>query len=83
MAMLLLPTLWTAVWKKSPALKHGARFLLGLLVVSAVVYALALPWAAVDGWLTRAVLLGVYLLVRIPLERKRNLENAGLSKSRQ
>ena len=82
MAVLLLPTVLTAFWKKVHAVKHAARFLLGFLVVSAMVYALALPWDAREGWLARGVMLAVYLLVRIPLERRRHAENARLGKAR-
>lgn len=81
-ALLLAPTVLTSFWKKVPAVKHGARLFLGLLVVSAFVYAMALPWARLEGWLARGAMLGVYLLARIPLERKRNSENAALGKKR-
>ncbi len=82
LAALLLPTVLTAFWKKLPAVKHAARFLLGFLVISAMVYALALPWGTLGGWLARGAMLGVYLLARIPLERKRHRENAALGKKR-
>ena len=82
LALLLLPTVRTAFWKRVPPVKHAARFLLGLLVVSAMVYALALPWGTWEGWGARGAMLVAYLLARIPLERKRNSENATLVKRR-
>lgn len=76
---LLLPTVLTAFWKNAPPAKHAARFMLGLLVVSAVVYALALPWDTPAGWAARGAMLAVYLSVRLPLERRRNRENMRLA----
>lgn len=79
-ALMLAPTLLTAFWKKAPTVKHAARFLLGFLVVSAMVCTLALPWGTREGWLARGAMLAVYLAVRIPLERRRQRENAALRK---
>lgn len=79
LALLLVPTVVTAFVKRPAVLKHGARVLLGAVVISAGFYAACAPWTG-PGLLARGIMLAVYLGVRLPLERKRSRENAALGR---
>ena len=75
--LLLMPTLITHLLDLPRPCKHFSRFLLGVLLVSAVCMLFV-----TDSWLVRFVIVGTYFAVRIPLERKRDrvnrrMENGG------
>lgn len=72
-AALLLPTVVTALVPSPPLARHGARFLLGILLVSAL-----LMLFVTDSWIVRVAIVLVYLAVRVPLERRRRRGNAEL-----
>jgi len=67
---LLLPSVVTAFINAPRVLKHVARVLLGVLMVSAI-------WLFVitDRWWLRGVLVLVYFSVKIPLSRRRDNQN--------
>jgi hypothetical protein len=71
--MLLLPAVFTALVGAPRVWKHVARLLLGVLMLSAI-------WLFVitDAWWVRIVLVLVYFAVKIPLDRRRRLENQKL-----
>ncbi len=71
--ILLAPTLITHLLDLPRPCKHVSRFLLGVLIVSAIFMLFV-----TDSWLVRAVIVGTYFAVRIPLERKRDRMNRKL-----
>lgn len=72
-AALLLPTVVTSLLPSPRIARHGARFLLGILLTSAI-----LLLFVTDSWAVRAAIVLVYLAVRIPLDRRRRRGNAEL-----
>ncbi len=71
---LLAPSVLTALLEPPRPFRHAARFLLGVLMVSAFLFLFV-----TDSWLVRAVIVAVYFGARIPLEKKRNRLNRDLS----
>lgn len=69
---LLVPTLLTALLPFPRAIKHLSRIGLGVLVASALCYAVLAPWSL---WWTRVVIVVVYFGVRIPMDRMRQMRN--------
>jgi hypothetical protein len=67
---LLLPSVVTSLMDLPRLAKHIARFLLGILVASAVIMLFV-----TDSWTVRLAIVGIYLVVRTPLERKRRRDN--------
>lgn len=72
-AALLLPTILTTLLEAPRILRHAARFLLGILLASALVVLVV-----TGSWAVRAAIVLVYLAVRIPLDRRRRRGNAEL-----
>jgi hypothetical protein len=72
-AALLLPTILTTLLEAPRSLRHAARFLLGILLASALVVLVV-----TDSWVVRAAIVLAYLAVRIPLDRRRRRGNAQL-----
>jgi hypothetical protein len=70
---MLLPTLMTSLLPSPPVTKHIARFLLGILVASAVIMLFI-----TDSWPVRIGIVLTYLAVRIPMEKKRRRDNDAL-----
>jgi hypothetical protein len=73
---LLLPSVFTSLVNSPRVAKHITRFLLGILVISALVMLFV-----TDDWMVRFVIAGSFLAVRIPLERKRRRDNDSLIKA--
>lgn len=67
---LLLPSVVTSLMNFPGIVKHAARFLLGILLASAVIMLFI-----TDSWAVRLTIIGIFLLVRTPLERKRRRDN--------
>jgi len=67
---LLLPTPIATLLSFPRSAKHIARFLLGILMASALVMLFI-----TDSWAVRLAIICTYLVVRIPLERKRRRDN--------
>lgn len=72
---LLLPTPVATLLSFPRIAKHVARFLLGILMTSALVMLFI-----TDSWAVRSAMVFTYLAVRIPLERKRRRDNETLLK---
>ncbi len=72
--LLLTPTLITHLLDLPRPWKHLSRFLLGFLIISAIFMLFV-----TDSWWVRGVIVGTYLAVRVPLERKRDRMNRKLS----
>lgn len=70
---LLLPSVVTSLMNFPRTVKHAARFLLGVLVASAIMMLFI-----TDSWAVRLTIIGIFLLVRTPLERKRRRDNESL-----
>jgi hypothetical protein len=75
--LLLLPVIATSVFRMPPFLKHVARILLGVVVISAAIMIFVTP-----SWLVRFSIIFTYFLVLIPLSRKRRCENEALLKGK-
>ena len=75
--LLLLPSVITSVIAVPPLIKHMARILLGVVVISAVI----LLFVA-DSWLMRFLIVFTYFLVQIPLSRRRRRLNDALLKEK-
>lgn len=73
-AGMLLPTLVAHLGNLGRVFRHGSRFLLGVLLVSAF-----LMLFVTDSWLVRGVILASYFGGKIPLERKRKRENQAIA----
>lgn len=73
---LLSPSLISALLDLPRPVKHVSRFLLGLLLTSA-----AILLFVTDSWAVRLAVIGVFLAVRIPLERKRRRDNEALQRA--
>jgi hypothetical protein len=71
---MLLPTLVAHLGNLGRVFRHGSRFLLGVLLVSAF-----LMLFVTDSWLVRGVIVASYFGGKIPLERKRNRENQAIA----
>ncbi len=69
-AAMLLPTVATSLLGAPRPVKLVARFVLGVLLGSAVV-----ALFATSSWAVRAGTVGAYLAVRVPLERKRRRDD--------
>jgi hypothetical protein len=74
---LLFPVVVTSVFRVPPFLKHLARILLGVVVISA-----AILLFTTTSWLTRFLIVFTYFLVLIPLSRRRRRLNDALLKSK-
>jgi hypothetical protein len=74
---LLLPVVMTSLFRVPPFLKHLARILLGVVVISS-----AILLFTTTSWLTRFLIVFTYFLVLIPLSRRRRRLNDALLKSR-
>jgi hypothetical protein len=72
---LLLPTLVATLLHLPRIVKHIARFLLGILMTSALMMLFI-----TDSWEVRLAIVFVYLVIKIPLKRKRHHENEMLIK---
>ena len=70
---LLSPTLITTLFHLPRWTKHPARFLLGVLMTSALIMMII-----TRSWEVRFVIVLTYLVIRVPLERKRRRENQEL-----
>jgi hypothetical protein len=70
---LLLPTPVTTLFSFPRMARHGARFLLGILMTSALVMIFL-----TDSWMVRIAIVLTYLVVRFPLEKKRRQDNETL-----
>jgi len=68
---LLLPSVVTSLLGVSRPVKHVARVLLGVLMVSAV-------WLFIitEDWWVRLILVAVYFSVKLPLDRRRRRQNS-------
>jgi hypothetical protein len=75
--LLLLPAVITSVVRVPPLLKHLARVLLGVVVISAVILLFV-----TDSWLIRFLIVFTYFLVQIPLSRRRRRLNDALLKNK-
>lgn len=69
----LSPSVISALFGLPRSVKHASRFLLGVLLTSAAVLVFI-----TDSWAVRLSVIGVFLAVRIPLERKRRKDNETL-----
>ena len=69
-SLLLLPSVLTSLLGAPRLYKHVARFLLGVLVISAI-------WMlfVTDQWWVRGVVVTAYFLVKIPLDKYRTKQN--------
>jgi hypothetical protein len=67
---LLLPSVVTSLMHFPGIVKQAARFLLGILVASAI-----LMLFVTDSWAVRLAIIGIFLVTRTPLERKRRRDN--------
>jgi hypothetical protein len=74
---LLLPAVVTSVFPVPYYLKHMARILLGVVVISAVIMLFVTP-----SWLICISIIFTYFLVLIPLSRKRRKQNDALLKNK-
>jgi hypothetical protein len=72
--LLLLPTLISHLCNLGRVFRHGSRFLLGILLASAL-----LMLFVTDSWLVRVVIVASYFGGKIPLERRRNRENQAIA----
>jgi hypothetical protein len=70
---MLLPSVVTSLMNLPRIAKHVARFLLGILMASAIIMIFI-----TDSWTVRLAIVGTFLLVRTPLERKRKRDNETL-----
>ena len=70
---MLLPSVVTSLLNLPRIAKHIARFLLGILVASAIIMLFV-----TDSWAVRLAIIGTFLVVRTPLERKRRRDNETL-----
>ncbi|MBI4766472.1 MAG: hypothetical protein HY787_18040 [Deltaproteobacteria bacterium] len=68
--VLLLPSVATSLIPIPRIFKHITRFLLGILVAAAIIMLFI-----TDSWAVRLVIVGTFLAVRTPLERKRRRDN--------
>ena len=75
--VLLLPVIITSIFPLPLFLKHLARILLGLVVISAVIMLFITP-----SWWVRFSIVFTYLIVLIPLSRRRRRQNDALLKSK-
>jgi hypothetical protein len=75
--VLLLPVIITSVFHLPLFLKHLARILLGLVVISAGIMLFITP-----SWWVRFSIVFTYLLILIPLSRRRRRQNDTLLKSK-
>jgi hypothetical protein len=75
--VMLLPAIITSVFPVSFFLKHLARILLGVVVISAVIMLLITP-----SWWVRFLIVFTYFLVLIPLSRRRRGQNDALLKKK-
>lgn len=75
--LLLLPSVITSVISVPPLIKHVARILLGVVVISAVILLFV-----TDSWLMRFLIVFTYFLVQIPLSRRRRRLNDALLKGK-
>ena len=75
--VLLLPVIITSVFPLPLFLKHLARILLGLVVISAVIMLFITP-----SWWVRFLIVLTYFLVLIPLSRRRRRQNDALLKNK-
>jgi hypothetical protein len=75
--LLLFPAVMTSVIPVPAFLKHLARVLLGVVVISAVILLFV-----TDSWLTRFLIVFTYFLVLIPLSRRRRRLNDAVLKDR-
>lgn len=73
---LVLPTVVTSLLEAPRPAKHVARFLLGIAFGSAV-----MTFFITDRWLVRIALVIAFFAIRIPLERRRNRQNAEILKN--
>lgn len=71
--VMLLPSVVTSLMNLPRIAKHVARFLLGILVASAIIMLFV-----TDSWAVRLAIIITFLVVRTPLERKRRRENETL-----
>ncbi len=74
--LLLIPTIISHALDLPRPLKHVSRLLLGVLLISAVFYLFV-----TDSWLVRGIIVGTYLAVKIPLERRRRTMNRRIGAS--
>jgi hypothetical protein len=70
---LLLPAVCTSLFGAPRLIKHSARLLLGFLMASAIFFLVM-----TDDWLARGVVVGVYFIMKIPLDRYRRRQNERL-----
>jgi hypothetical protein len=70
---LLLPSVVSSLYNSPRPVKHVSRFLLGILLTSAVILAFV-----TDSWAVRLAIIGAFLMVRTPLKRKRSRDNETL-----
>lgn len=76
--LLLIPVIVTSFFSVSPLIKHLARILLGVAVVSAVIMLFITP-----SWLVRFLIVITYFLVLIPLSRRRRRINNELLRGKK
>jgi hypothetical protein len=70
---LLLPSVVSSLFNFPRPVKHVSRFLLGILLTSVVIMVFV-----TDSWAVRLAIIGAFLVVRTPLERKRKRDNETL-----
>ncbi len=70
---MLLPSVVTSLMNLPRIAKHAARFLLGILLSSATIMLFV-----TSSWAVRLAIIGTFLVVRTPLERKRKRDNETL-----
>ncbi len=70
---MLLPTVATSLLQAPRAARLGARFVLGVLMASAVTFLFV-----TESWAGRVAVVLVYLAVRVPLDRRRRRMNRGI-----
>ncbi len=75
--LMLAPTLITHVFDLSRPLKHISRFLLGIVMVSALIMLFV-----TDSWAVRLLIVGTYLAIKVPLARKRARMNRELAEGK-
>ena len=73
-SLLLIPSVIAHGLDLPRPLKHGSRFLLGVLVVSALIMLFV-----TDSWTVRLIIVGTYFAVKIPLARRRERMNRALA----
>ena len=76
--LLLFPAVVTSVYPVPPFLKHLARIMLGVVVISSLITLFITP-----SWLNRFSIVFTYCLVLIPLSRRRRRQNEALLKSKR